>query len=148
MASIVISMSLAKGQAARAASITAATVSGSMSEGVPPPRKIERRVRPGVSRPARAISAASAAPQRRWSMVARDVGVEVAVGALGEAEGPVDVEPEAARLPVLRMLRLPLRVQVSRGRAKPGGSAPPCPRVAPSAKERLREGPHRRAPDG
>jgi hypothetical protein len=65
---MVISISLENGQAARAASTTAATVSGSMSDGVPPPRKIERSTRPGTSRPIRAISASKARPQAPWSM--------------------------------------------------------------------------------
>ena len=47
LASSVISMSGSAGQWRVAASITAATVAGGMSEGVPPPKKIEPKRRPG-----------------------------------------------------------------------------------------------------
>ena len=82
--------------ASAARSITAATVAGAISEGVPPPKKIEPQRAPGVSagemvelghqrpRPARMVDAVA------------DMAVEVAVGALGLAERPVDVEREAA----------------------------------------------------
>ena len=49
------------------AAITAATVSGSIRLGVPPPKNTVPTVRPGVSAAAAAISAASARRQRAWS---------------------------------------------------------------------------------
>ena len=55
-ASSEISMSLAKGHASRDASITPATVSGSIRLGVPPPKKMLFSTRPGNSAPRRAIS--------------------------------------------------------------------------------------------
>ena len=52
----------------RAASIRAATVAGSISDGVPPPKKIEVRVRPGSSRASWARSASSASRHASWSI--------------------------------------------------------------------------------
>ena len=74
----------------------AATVAGAISEGVPPPKKMESRLRPGVS----AAKWASSRQQRPTPPLVVDLGadmaVEVAVGALGLAERPVDVEREPA----------------------------------------------------
>ena len=56
---------------AAAASITAATVAGSISDGVPPPKKIEVSRRPGSSRASCARSASSASRHASWSMLAR-----------------------------------------------------------------------------
>ncbi len=44
-------MAGSKRQISEARAMIAATVAGSMSEGVPPPKKIERSGRPAVSRP-------------------------------------------------------------------------------------------------
>ena len=44
-----------------------ATVAGSISDGVPPPRKIEVTVRPGALSASVAISRAKAAAKRCWS---------------------------------------------------------------------------------
>ena len=54
-----------------AASITASTVAGSISDGVPPPKKIEVSFRPGSSRASCARSASSASRHSSWSMLAR-----------------------------------------------------------------------------
>ena len=56
-----ISASAASGQAAATASIRLCTVCGFISEGVPPPKKIERASRPGVSAARWAISVLKAA---------------------------------------------------------------------------------------
>ena len=67
MASSVISRSGAGAKRAVARSITAATVSGAISDGVPPPKKIERDVRAPSSSAWRSISPTSARAQRAWS---------------------------------------------------------------------------------
>ena len=84
-----------RAQCRSAASITAATVAGAISEGVPPPKKIE------VEPPARRqralvieLGEQRLAPARLVDRLA-DMAVEVAIGALGQAERPVDVEGEA-----------------------------------------------------
>ncbi len=71
LASSVISMPGAKPQCASAASITAATVSGGISEGVPPPKKIEPSRRPGNAAASCARSASMAARQAAWSTLSR-----------------------------------------------------------------------------
>jgi len=47
-----------------ARSINAPTVAGAISDGVPPPKKIERSVRSPISAAQRSLSATSARPQR------------------------------------------------------------------------------------
>ena len=64
LASSVISRSGAGAKQALARSITAATVGGAISEGVPPPKKIERSTRGPISSAWRSISATSARPAR------------------------------------------------------------------------------------
>ena len=61
-------MSGAGFQYAQAESITAATVAGSISEGVPPPKKIEVSVRPGRSRASCFRSASKASRHASWSI--------------------------------------------------------------------------------
>ena len=56
---------------AGARSITAATVAGAISEGVPPPKKMESSLRPGVSAAKWSSSANSARRHRSWSTSAR-----------------------------------------------------------------------------
>ena len=72
----------------------AAAVAGSISEGVPPPKKIEVSVRPGSSRASCARSASKASRHASWSIADADMAVEVAIGAFADAERPVDVERE------------------------------------------------------
>ena len=64
---MVTSTSGATDQCAATASRIAPTVAGSISEGVPPPMKIELTVRPGARSASAAISRAKAAPKRFWS---------------------------------------------------------------------------------
>jgi hypothetical protein len=71
LASSVISTSSAKPQWRPAASISAATVAGGMSEGVPPPKKIEPSRRPGRTAASQARSASRASRHPAWSTDAR-----------------------------------------------------------------------------
>jgi hypothetical protein len=65
----VISTSPASGQRAATRSITAATVAGAISDGVPPPKNTLVTVRPGASAATASISATSARRQRGSSTV-------------------------------------------------------------------------------
>ena len=107
LASSVISMSSAAGQCSRAASISAATVAGSISDGVPPPKKIE--VSRGRQQPRlmREVGEQRVAPCVLVDARA-DMAVEVAIGAFGDAERPVDVERQ--RLAGQRAMSLKLHV--------------------------------------
>ena len=82
-------------QFAAMASRTAPTVSGFISDGVPPPRKMLVTVRPGAIAAWCAISRAKAAAIARLvhPRVA-DMAVEVAVRAFRRAERPMDIDPE------------------------------------------------------
>ena len=81
---------------ASAASIRAATVAGGISDGVPPPKKIEPSRRPGgLSRFMGEVGEQRLAPLRLVDRLA-DMAVEVAIGAFGDAERPVDVERQIA----------------------------------------------------
>jgi hypothetical protein len=71
LASSVISILLSATQWRLAASITASTVAGSISDGVPPPKKMEVSVRPGSSRASCARSASKASRHASWSIVDR-----------------------------------------------------------------------------
>jgi hypothetical protein len=77
-----------------ARSIIAPTVAGAISDGVPSPKNIERSVRGPISAAQRSISATSARPPRMVDRAAH-MAVEIAIGAYGAAERPVDVDPEA-----------------------------------------------------
>ena len=89
-------MSAASRQRSAARSMTAATVAGSISDGVPPPKKIERSVRPGRELGEMVELGHQRPGPARMVDAAADMAVEVAVGAFGLAERPVDVEREAA----------------------------------------------------
>jgi hypothetical protein len=67
----VISVPGASRQPAPIASITAATVSGGIRLGVPPPKNTVSTVRPGVAAAAARTSATSARRHRSWSTSAR-----------------------------------------------------------------------------
>jgi hypothetical protein len=71
LASSVTSMSASASQCLRAAPISAATVAGSISDGVPPPKKIEVNRLPPRSLASWARSASSASRHSTWSMLAR-----------------------------------------------------------------------------
>ncbi len=68
LASSVISTSADGLQWPQAASISAATIAGSISDGVPPPKKTEVSVRPGSSRASWDRSARRASRHSSWSM--------------------------------------------------------------------------------
>ncbi len=72
--------------------IRAETVAGSISEGVPPPKKMEVSVRPGSRLASYARSASSASRHSSWSIARPDVAVEIAIGAFADAERPMDVK--------------------------------------------------------
>jgi hypothetical protein len=71
LASSVISTSRAVSHSSRVRSITAAAVSGSISDGVPPPKNIVSTRRPGASRAACSSSVSSALRQRTCSTPSR-----------------------------------------------------------------------------
>ena len=74
--------------------MTAPAVSGGISEGVPPPKKMLATRRPRQQRSNMVELAQQRVPPPALIHAVTDVAVEVAVGALGEAERPVDVERE------------------------------------------------------
>ena len=76
-------------------SITAPTVAGSISDGVPPPKKIVSTRRSGASRAAWSSSFSSASRQRVLLDAVAHMGIEVAVGALRFAERPMDIDAQA-----------------------------------------------------
>ena len=78
------------------ASSTAPTVAGCISDGVPPPRKILVTLRGPVRFRIVASSVAKAARKARLvDRLMADMAVEVAIGAFGRAEWPMDVDAEA-----------------------------------------------------
>jgi hypothetical protein len=71
----------------RVGPITAPTVAGAISEGVPPPKKMLVTVRPLASPAKWSISASSAAPQRAWSMRPRTWLLKSQYGHLDRQKG-------------------------------------------------------------
>ena len=92
-------MTSASGSTAQAppiASRIAPTVSGFISEGVPPPKKTLVTRRPGVRAAIWAISRRNAATKRVLIHgLVPHVAVEVAIGALRGAERPMHIDAEA-----------------------------------------------------
>ena len=77
------------------ASRIAPTVAGCISDGVPPPKKMVETVRPGTRAAVAAISRGEGAHEARLiDPAVTHMAVEVAIGALRQAEGPVDIDPE------------------------------------------------------
>ena len=74
----------------------APTVAGSISDGVPPPRKMLDTVRPGRAvRRRRDLAGEGLRIARLVGRLVADMAVEVAIGAFGRAERPVDIDAEA-----------------------------------------------------
>ena len=94
LASRVISTSVARIQHADARSMTAAAVSGGISEGVPPPKKTLATARVGQQRGEVIQLAEQRIPPPGLIHALPDMTVEVAIRTLGAAERPVDVEGE------------------------------------------------------
>ena len=90
----------------------ACTVCGRISEGVPPPKKIERTARPGRQRGAMGDLGREGGDESLLvDRLGAHVRIEIAIGAFGEAERPMHVDAEAgsasapARPPARREFR-------------------------------------------
>ena len=79
---------------ARAAAMIAAVVSGSISDGVPPPKKMLVRMRSGVRAAKCASSASNAWRQALLVDALDDMAVEIAIGTLRQTERPVHIQAE------------------------------------------------------
>ena len=86
------------GQSARARAMSRPAASGRIKEGVPPPKKMETRVRGPIIADLGPHVRRDGAHQRRLLVraSARPHHVEIAVGANARAVGPVDVEAEVS----------------------------------------------------